>query len=86
MANDILQGQWKQVRGHMKNWWGKLTDSDLERIQGNKDMLLGALQEKYGYTRAQAEQEVDRRMREYDQQSNRSSTNRSDRPSSSARP
>ncbi len=64
MANDILQGQWKQVRERVKSWWGKLTDNDLDRIQGNRDLLIGALQEKYGYTRAQAAEQVDRRMNE----------------------
>ncbi len=72
--DDVLKGQWKQMRGQVKNWWGKLTDNDLERIQGNRDKLVGALQERYGYTQLQAEQEVDRRMAEYNTQHGRSST------------
>lgn len=48
-------------------WWGKLTDSDLDRIAGKRDQLAGALQEKYGYTRAKAEEEIERRLKEYDQ-------------------
>ena len=65
MADDIIQGQWKQIRGRVKSWWGKLSDSDLDRIQGNRDLLIGTLQEKYGYTRAQAAEEIDRRLNEY---------------------
>ncbi len=54
MNQDILQGQWKQMTGQMRNWWGKLTDNDWQRIQGNRDKLVGALQEKYGWSREQA--------------------------------
>ncbi len=79
--DDVLKGQWKQMRGQVKNWWGKLTDNDLERIQGNRDKLVGALQERYGYTQLQAEQEVDRRMTEYNTQHGRSSTTGTQPPS-----
>src|SRR5512140_2338817 len=67
MKNDHVAGQWKQRRGSAKEWWGKLTDSDLDRIAGKRDQLVGALQEKYGYTREKASEEVDRRLKEYDQ-------------------
>jgi uncharacterized protein YjbJ (UPF0337 family) len=62
---DILAGQWKQLRGSVKSWWGRLTDDDFDRIAGQKDRLIGTLQEKYGYTRDMAQQEVDRRLKEY---------------------
>ena len=65
MNQDILAGKWKQMRGELKTWWGKLTDDDVDRIGGQKDKLIGLLQEKYGYTRAQAEQEIERRFQEY---------------------
>jgi uncharacterized protein YjbJ (UPF0337 family) len=65
MNQDILAGKWKQMRGELKTWWGKLTDDDFERIGGQKDKLIGLLQERYGYTREQAEQEVERRLQEY---------------------
>lgn len=67
MNTDILEGRWRQMRGDLRSWWGKLTDDDLERIGGKKDRLIGVLQEKYGYTRETAQQEVDRRFREYEQ-------------------
>src|SRR5215831_9340316 len=65
MNQDILAGKWKQMRGELKTWWGKLTDDDFDRIGGQKDKLIGLLQERYGYTREQAEQEVERRLQEH---------------------
>ena len=47
MNQDIFTGQWKQMRGTLKSWWGKLADDDFDRIGGQKDKLIGALQEKY---------------------------------------
>jgi uncharacterized protein YjbJ (UPF0337 family) len=63
MNNDIFVGKWKQIRGQAKVWWGKLTDDDLEKVGGNYDKLTGLLQEKYGYTREQAEKEIEKRMK-----------------------
>lgn len=65
MNDDILAGQWKQMRGDLKSWWGKLTDDDFDRIDGHKDKLIGLVQEKYGYARDHAEQEVERRFKEF---------------------
>jgi len=65
MDQDIFAGQWKQMRGTLKAWWGKLTDSDFDRIGGQTDKLIGLVQERYGYVREQAQHEVERRMQEY---------------------
>ena len=65
MNQDIFAGQWKQMRGTLKAWWGKLADSDFDRIGGQMDKLIGLVQEKYGYARDQAQQEVERRLKEY---------------------
>ena len=65
MNEDIFAGQWKQMRGELKSWWGKLADDDLDRIGGQKDKLIGLVQEKYGYTRGYAEQDVERRLKEF---------------------
>jgi uncharacterized protein YjbJ (UPF0337 family) len=65
MNKNILEGKWKQMRGEAKAWWGKLTDNDLDRIAGKFEVLVGLLQEKYGYTRQQATDEIDRRITEY---------------------
>jgi uncharacterized protein YjbJ (UPF0337 family) len=66
MNKDIVEGKWKQVRGEAKSWWGKLTDDDLDRAAGKFDVLTGMLQEKYGYTRERAEEEIDKRVAAYD--------------------
>lgn len=67
LNRDILAGQWQQLRGTLKSWWGRLTDDDFDRIAGQKDRLIGTLQEKYGYTPDMAQREVDRRLQEYDE-------------------
>ena len=66
MNEDIFEGKWKQVRGEAKSWWGQLTDDDLDRAAGKFDVLAGLLQEKYGYTREQAADEIDKRVTEYE--------------------
>ena len=66
MNADIFKGKWKQLRGDVKKWWGDLTDDDLDRIAGERDKLVGRIQERYGYAREQAEAEVDRYLNEYD--------------------
>ena len=63
---DILSGKWKQVRGKVKQWWGKITDDDLEFINGQTDALVGKVQERYIYSREQAEKEVARFMEQLD--------------------
>ncbi len=65
MNQDIFAGQWQQIRGELRSWWGKISDDDFERIGGQKDKLVGMVQEKYGYAREKAQQEVDRRFKEY---------------------
>jgi len=66
MNKDIVEGKWKQVRGEAKSWWGKLTDDDLDRAAGKFDILTGMLQEKYGYTRERAAEEIDKRVAAFD--------------------
>ena len=65
MNEDVFSGKWREMRGTLRSWWGRLSDDDLERIGGQKDRLIGLVQEKYGQTREQAEREVDRRLSEY---------------------
>lgn len=57
MDNNVFKGKWTQMKGEAKKQWGKLTDDDLDVIDGEKDKLIGKLQEKYGHTREQAETE-----------------------------
>lgn len=55
---DTVKGQWKQIQGRVKEQWGKLTDDDLDRIEGKREQLLGAVQKRYGIARDEAEQQV----------------------------
>ncbi|MGQ0600356.1 MAG: CsbD family protein [Anaerolineales bacterium] len=66
MNDDVFKGKWKQFRGRVKEWWGDLTDDELDRVQGQREQFVGLLQERYGYTRERAEDELGRRMREFD--------------------
>ena len=58
MNSDTLSGQWKQLKGSAKVRWAKLTDDDLMSAEGNYDKLVGSIQERYGYARERAEDEV----------------------------
>jgi uncharacterized protein YjbJ (UPF0337 family) len=57
--SDVLKGKWNQIKGSAKSQWGELTDDDLTQAEGEYDKLVGKLQERYGYARDRAEQEVD---------------------------
>jgi len=63
MNEDIFKGKWKQLRGQIQQQWGDLTNDDLDRIQGARTEFEGLLQERYGYTRERAQQEVDNLLR-----------------------
>lgn len=56
---DQVEGKWKQMKGGVKEKWGKLTDDDLDVIGGKKDQLVGKVQERYGITRDEAQKQVD---------------------------
>lgn len=62
MNQDVFEGKWKEMKGQVREWWGKLTDDDLEKAAGKADQLIGLLQQKYGYTKEQAEVEFNRRI------------------------
>ena len=64
MNKDIFEGKWKEMRGQIKEWWGDLTDDELEQAAGNAEKIVGLLQQKYGYTRERAEEEFNRRIKE----------------------
>jgi uncharacterized protein YjbJ (UPF0337 family) len=59
MNRDRLGGNWKQVKGKLKEQWGKLTDDDLDVIAGRRDQLLGRIQERHGLARDEARRQVD---------------------------
>lgn len=56
---DQIEGQWTQMKGTVKEKWGKLTDDDLDRIAGKRDQMIGVLQERYGWEKEQAQRELD---------------------------
>jgi uncharacterized protein YjbJ (UPF0337 family) len=56
---DRIKGNWKQMTGKVKQQWGKLTDDDLTEAAGDREILEGKIQARYGYTKDQARQEVD---------------------------
>ena len=53
-----VEGNWKQLKGTVKEQWGKLTDDDLDVIDGKREQLEGRLQERYGYAKDKAEEEI----------------------------
>ncbi|WP_419419678.1 CsbD family protein [Legionella sp. D16C41] len=58
MNKDIFEGNWEELKGKMKQVWGKLTDDDFRELQGNQQEIYGKLQKHYGYTRAEAEKAI----------------------------
>ena len=58
MNHDRIEGNWKQVKGKVKEQWGKLTDDDLDVIAGKRDQLLGRIQERHGLAKDEAERQV----------------------------
>jgi uncharacterized protein YjbJ (UPF0337 family) len=54
-----VEGNWKQMKGKVKEKWGQLTDDDLDKIAGKRDQLEGKIQERYGIARDQVRQDID---------------------------
>ena len=65
MNSDQLKGNWKQLMGDAKKQWGKLTDDDLQQVEGRKDKLVGKIQERYGSSREEAEKQADDWLRKH---------------------
>ena len=59
MNGDILKGAWCQWKGRVRQQWGRFTDDDVARIDGDRELLLGRIQELYGRTREAAEEELE---------------------------
>ena len=58
MNEDRIKGKWKQLTGTIKEKWGKLTDDDLQVLEGNSEYLAGRIQERYGVAKDEAERQV----------------------------
>jgi uncharacterized protein YjbJ (UPF0337 family) len=56
--NDMIEGQWKEIRGKVQKAWGDLTNDDLDQVNGSRLELEGQLQRRYGYSKERAKQEV----------------------------
>lgn len=59
MNKDIVKGKWKQLKGEAQKQWGKLTDDELDKVEGDATKLAGLIQERYGKSREAAEKEVE---------------------------
>jgi len=59
---DTIKGDWKQFKGKVKEKWGKLTDDELDMIQGRREQLAGAIQKRYGI----AKEEVERQVKDFE--------------------
>jgi uncharacterized protein YjbJ (UPF0337 family) len=65
MNKDIFDGKWKEMRGQFKELWGKITDNELEQAAGNSEQIVGLLQQKYGYTRERAVEELNKHVADF---------------------
>jgi uncharacterized protein YjbJ (UPF0337 family) len=65
-TNDVLQGKWHELKGQARQQWAKITDDDLEKLSGKTEELAGVLQQRYGYGKAQAENEINDWLGKFD--------------------
>jgi len=63
MNHDIIAGNWKQLKGKIKQQWGELTDDHIEQIDGKRELLAGKIQELYGVSR----DEVEKQLRDFEE-------------------
>ncbi len=56
-TKDILKGTWEEMKGRIKEKWGKVSDDEITESEGNQEKFLGILQKKYGMTKERAKQE-----------------------------
>lgn len=59
MNKDIIKGNWREIKGKLKQQWGSLTDDDLTKMQGTYEELAGALQKRYGYQKDKVDSEIE---------------------------
>jgi len=59
MNDDILKGKWAQLKGRIKEQWGRLTDDEIDALDGRREQLVGMVQERYGIAKDQASRDVD---------------------------
>jgi len=71
MNKDILAGKWKEMKGRVKEQWGKITDDELDRAEGKAEQMIGLLQQRYGYSKERAQEEYDRFMKDQEMETRR---------------
>jgi uncharacterized protein YjbJ (UPF0337 family) len=62
---DLVKGHWLEMKGQIKQHWGKFTDDEIAQMEGSSEALIGGLQKKYGYAKEQAEREVKSFLQDY---------------------
>ena len=68
---DKLQGRWRELKGHLRHRWGKLTEDDISKLSGKQEELAFALRRRYGYAEGQAVMEINRWLTDYDRDNGR---------------
>ncbi|MCH2546382.1 MAG: CsbD family protein [Alphaproteobacteria bacterium] len=58
MNRDIFEGNWKQLKGEIQRQWGKLTNDEIDEVEGNRMKLVGLIQERYGVAKDEAEEQL----------------------------
>jgi uncharacterized protein YjbJ (UPF0337 family) len=71
-TRDVVLGKWHEIKGKVRQQWGKLTDDDLAQISGKTEELVGVLQQRYGYGKAQAEIEINQWLSNHDAEESKS--------------
>lgn len=79
MNKDIFKGSWNELKGKVKEKWGRLTDNDLTTIDGKRDQLVGRLQKTYGYAKDRAEKEISEWEKSFSAESRESETVKSNK-------
>jgi uncharacterized protein YjbJ (UPF0337 family) len=59
---DVIKGKWTQLKGELRKQWGELTDDEWDQIAGDKEKLIGKLQERYGWSREEAERRAEEQL------------------------
>jgi uncharacterized protein YjbJ (UPF0337 family) len=78
MNKDQFAGKWRELKGKVKEKWGRLTDDDVSQINGKYDQLAGHLQRKYGWAKEQADREINAWCSSCEERKGRKEMNRSD--------
>lgn len=66
-----FEGKWTEIKGGIRNLWGKITDDELEQFKGNITEVTGLVEEKYGETKEEIRQKLDRLMESFDNETDK---------------